>query len=97
MTLVWRGAGILVPLIALATALIIAKSTDMESLKGVGLSGIIAGAALLLIGYFTMPGKVLDPETGEKVSKKKHDFFFIPIIVWGALLVIAGVYLMFFK
>ncbi len=96
MTIVWRGAGILVPVVALATAFIVSRS-ESDAFKGLGLSSLIAGAILLIIGFFTLPGKKTDPATGEVTLKKKHDFFFLPIIGWGILLLLGGVYLSFFK
>lgn len=95
MTLVWRGAGIVVPIIAVATAFIVSRWEE-NSMTGLGQSALIAGIILGLIGVFTLPGKVMHEGTGQMVSKKKHDFFFIPIIAWGVLLIAAGVYLLFF-
>lgn len=95
MTLVWRGAGIVVPVIFIATAFIISRWEE-NSMKGIWQSCLAAGILLAVIGAFTLPGKVMDRGTGQMVSKKKHDFFFLPIIVWGILLTAAGVYMLFF-
>lgn len=96
MTFVWRGAGIVVPVITFLCALLIAKNTE-DTNCGIRSAGLISGAILTMIGIFTLPGKTTLPETGEVVKKKKHDFFFIPIIARGILLLIAGVYFAFIK
>ena len=96
MTLIWRGAGILVPIITLAAAIIISKNVE-DTYKGMGICGLIAGGILLAIGLITLPGKKTDPTTGEVTQKRKHDFFFLPIIVWGVLLLLGGFYLTVIK
>jgi len=96
MTLVWRGAGIVVPIIFLISAFIMSRFEE-NYMQGFGKSGLIAGGVLILIGLLTLPGKVLDEGSGQMVSKKKHDFFFLPIIVWGVLLTGVGAYMTFFQ
>lgn len=56
---------------------------------------LISGILLSLIGLGTWGG---DEETGPdgRVYKKKHDFFWIPILIWGILFLGIGIYLKIF-
>lgn len=97
MTIVWRGVGILVPIAFFASAGIASFWFDdhrFGNLPYVGWSCIGAAIFCLLVGLATLPGKTTDPNTGAVVSKKKHDFFFLPIIVWAIILGGLGAYLL---
>ena len=105
--IIWRGFGILVPVIAFA-ALILGQSlqggdtTENMTLDQVflwrSLPLAIAGVAIWFLGKkFNRKTemKLEDPETKQPVIISKgggHSFFFIPMEFWGLILfVLAGV------
>ena len=95
MTIVWRGAGILVPILFVGSGLLMSIWYDNPTLGNgpyLAWTSMISGILCLLLGLATLPGKTTDEETGQVVSKKKHDFFFLPIIVWAILLLGLGIY-----
>ncbi len=82
MLLIWKGAGLLVPVTAvgmlLLTQLLLGGAYEhgWAKLIGLGLAGVICWFA----------GAHLNKERAE------HTFYFIPMQYWGVVLVVAGVY-----
>lgn len=91
MTIIWRGAGIIVPLAFVGAGALASLWFDDATLGNLSYIGWVClgtAAISLVVGLATFPGKKKDPATGILVSKKKHDFFFLPIIIWA--IVFAG-------
>jgi len=86
--IIWKGLGILVPLIAIVGIVV---GTVLASAFGFAEMGLGLGLALAAIGNWFLwkkvnsrPGKVLvDPQTGQEVMlKPSHSLFFIPAGFW---------------
>lgn len=96
--LVWRGAGIIVPILVFICAMCytwISGDPDgtLGNVNTWRWATVISGPLLLLIGLgLFMPD---EDAQGNKV-RKKHDFFWIPVFVWGIILCVACVYFWFF-
>lgn len=103
--LIWRGWGILAVVIGfgalLATQFIVdavagrgTYSENSEQFAGPAVA--LAGLLVFFLGrWLNDPsrGRVLvDKETGQEiVDKPRNDLFFIPMEIWGALLVVLGI------
>lgn len=96
MTFIWRGIGILVPIVFFAIAAVASIWIEDRTLGNsayVGWTSLGAAVILLIIGLTTLPGTTTDTNTGALVPKKKHDFFFVPIIVWALIFGGVSVYM----
>lgn len=97
--IIWRGLGILVPIIAGLVFVGVLKLVD--SLIGTGdyskwnywpkaLAALLAGAAIWFLGRYlnTRPGKVvIDKSTGQEMElRSKNDLFFVPFEYWGIII-----------
>ena len=99
MPLIWRGMGIIVPIIFFVTGLLYSLiSGDPDKRLGntdmIAWTSMISGILLTLIGFGALGMTNKDAQGNEK--RASHDFFFIPIIVWGVLLGILSIYMFFF-
>jgi hypothetical protein len=99
MPLIWRGFGIAVPIIVFITGWLvglISGETDMRigNANFMGWTTLFSGIVVLLLGLGTWNSEGTD-ENGNKV-KKKHDFFYVPIAIWGAILIALSIYLLAF-
>ncbi|MBK9452211.1 MAG: hypothetical protein IPN95_22875 [Bacteroidetes bacterium] len=97
--LIWRGMGIAVPIIFFLTGLIVKwVSGDPDTRIGnpnfIGWTSLFSGIVILLLGLALLGSS--EDENGNKV-KKKHDFFWIPVFVWGLLLGVLSIYLLVIK
>jgi len=94
--MIWSGLGILVPVIA---AICIFAADSLGWPKSIFL--FIGAIAVTAIGLYLnrLPGRtVIDKATGKEiVLKKKHTFFFVPVVYWGAVLAAFAVYYLFAK
>ncbi len=100
MPLIWRGMGIIVPIIFLVTGFLYSWiSGDPDKRLGnpdmLAWTSMISGILLTLIGLAAL-GMSSEDEQGNK-KRAKHDFFFIPIVAWGGLLIVWCIYLFFFS
>lgn len=100
MPLIWRGMGIIVPIIFFITAWIVSYwydsgETTLGNSSYIGWTSLFAGIAVLLIGLVLMAGGS-DEEGEEPGPKKKHDFFYLPVFVWGLLLGGLSLYMLVF-
>lgn len=94
MTIVWRGIGIVVPILTFTIAWILSywyEDTTMGNTSYSGLILILTGSILIPIGIFTWKGKEVK-DVGQHYIKK-HDFFFIPLLIWGIIFLGLGIYL----
>lgn len=100
MVFVWRGMGIVVPIMFLLVGWIVTfwfdgmqtKFGNPDYMQWVLLySGII----LTLIGLGTWKGEIVE-DVGVPAYRKKHDFFWIPILIWGLFFLGLSIYLFFF-
>lgn len=86
MLFVWRGIGIIVPIIVLINGFIVRMFIEDDRIgnpKFMGWTLFYSAIVCLLIGI-TILGT--NKEAAEKNQpKKKHDFFFIPIIFWALI------------
>jgi hypothetical protein len=97
--LVWRGMGIAVPIIVFLTGLLVSWiSGDPDTRIGnpsfMGWTSLFSGIVILLLGLALLGSS--EDENGNKV-KKKHDFFWIPVFVWGIALALLSIYLLVFQ
>ncbi|MDG1475815.1 MAG: hypothetical protein P8Q14_01580 [Vicingaceae bacterium] len=86
-SIVWRGAGILVPILFFASGFIMSYWYDDVTLGNTAYlkwTLLWPGILLTLIGLFVLPISK-DPETGKTKYVGNHDLFWIPMIVWGVL------------
>ena len=84
--------GILVPIVFFAVAYIVSLFVTGRTIFGnatlMKWACLISGLLLLLIGYATMPKRDNNGVKRTLFSVINHDtFFFIPVIVWGIILV----------
>lgn len=103
--IVWNGLGFLVPLIALVCIFIMNQIVGNATFNGFGwpksVALFISAVLVTLLGlYFRkQPGKVMiDKATGQEVvMKSNHSLFFIPVVYWGAIYAVIGIYYLFAK
>lgn len=97
--IVWRGAGIVVPIITILVGWILSfwyEDTRLLDSEHFGWTLFISGILLALIGLGLSTSEV-DGETGEKLPKGKHDFFYIPVVFWGIAFFGFGIYNLWIK
>ena len=97
MPLIWRGLGIAVPIIFFITGWIVSfwfgeGETTLGNSSFIGWTAMYSGIVILLLGLAMLGAG--GGEDGE--PKKKHDFFYLPIFVWGLLLGALSLYLLVF-
>lgn len=95
MVFIWRGAGIIVPIIVLIAGWIVSywfEDTRLGNNVYLGWTFFWASIPLLLLGLAFLGMNATDPETGEKPQKSHHDFFFIPVWIWAVALLGFGIY-----
>lgn len=101
---IWRGWGLLVPVVLFA-AFVLAqlgadaafgegyyKANDWPKYTALGTSSVL----IALLGYLfniRWRGVVEDPETGETRTAPAHSLFFVPIEYWSVIIPIAGFWL----
>tara|TARA_B100000809_G_C15136176_1_gene530698 strand:+ start:4106 stop:5071 length:966 start_codon:yes stop_codon:yes gene_type:complete len=86
-SIVWRGAGILVPILFFVSGFITSYWYDDVTLGNTEyMKWTLLGPGILLtiIGLFLLPVSK-DPETGKWKYAGNHDLFWIPMVVWGVL------------
>lgn len=108
MILIWRGFGFMVPflfIVGLITGDFVVKAAFGEGRTyelagipvGLGLAAALVFVLAVLLERTTHSRTVVDKETGaELILRAKHDFFFLPMKFWSCMLVLAGVYCIFF-
>jgi hypothetical protein len=89
MPLIWRGMGIIVPIIFLVTGFLYSWiSGDPDKTLGnttmLSWTSLIAGILLTVLGLGAHNMTTQDSEGNTKRSK--HDFFYIPVFIWGLIL-----------
>lgn len=86
MVFIWRGSGITVPIFLLISGWITGywfEDTRLGNYPFIGWTLLWAGIILTFQGAAVWGGGKPDPETGEIHIKKGHDFFWIPVLLWG--------------
>jgi len=94
MLFIWRGMGIIVPIIFLITGWIVSYWFDDTRLGNtifLGWTAFYTGIIVTVLGLGANTTDI-DGETGKVLPKAKHDFFFIPILLWGLFLLGLGIY-----
>jgi hypothetical protein len=92
MLFVWRGIGIVVPIIFFICGWIVSYFYDDTRLGNpsfIGWTCFYTGIVLLF------PGLINLAPADEGEVKRKHDFFFIPVIIWAVLLLIGSAVILF--
>ena len=97
MVFIWRGAGIAVPIITFICGWIVSYSFDDTRLGNLDFTGwifiwsgiinTVLGILLLLAGA----GQAAE-EREEGQRKAKHDFFWLPVWIWGIAFIGLGIY-----
>lgn len=98
MIFLWRGFGIIVPILFFICAWIVSfwfEDTKLGNPIFIGWACFYTGIILSIIGLGTLKGTEEEQEDGS-VKVKKHDFFFLPLLVWGLGLVALCIYLLLF-
>lgn len=104
MVFFWRGWGIIVPVVFFIAIWLVGYNYDDETIGDSIESGRIAwsffwgGIANLSLGIiFSLTMHEVDQskaEPGEVLpDRRRHDFFWIPVWVWGILMTVLGIYL----
>jgi hypothetical protein len=91
--------GIVVPIVFFVTGWIVSfwfKDTTLGNPDFIGWTSMYSAIVLALAGLAALGMSDTEDEAGNKV-KKKHDFFFIPIIVWALVLGGLSLYLLVFS
>lgn len=86
-SIVWRGAGILVPILFILSGFITSywyEDVTLGNTEYMKWTLLWPGILLTLIGLFLLPIGT-DEETGKKKYVGNHDLFWIPMVVWGIL------------
>ena len=97
MVIIWRGAGILIPIILGICRWICSYSFEDTRLGNpdyMGWSMIWAGIPILIIGGLLAASNLPDSENPDEVVEKTYnDLFWIPMWIWGAFFIGFGIYL----
>lgn len=96
MIILWSGFGFLPALFLIGFALCFNTNTHTGMAYAFFLAGLASGA---LGWYFhTRPGRtVIDKQTGrEMVFRRRHTLFFIPMVYWGPIFIVVGLYFLLF-
>lgn len=96
MPLIWRGLGIVVPIVFFVTGWIVSYwfgegEATLGNSSYIGWTALYSGIVILLLGLIALAS---GGEEGE--PKKKHDFFYLPVFVWGLLLGALSLYMLVF-
>lgn len=92
MLFVWRGFGIIVPIIFFICGWIVSYFYDDTRLGNPSFMGwtcFYTGIVLLFPGLLNLA----PPEEGQ--ARRKHDFFFIPVIIWALIFLIGSAVILF--
>ena len=95
MVFVWRGSGITVPIFLFISGWIVSywiEDTTLGNSLFIGWTMLWAGIILTLQGVAVWGGGKPDPDTGEILTKKGHDFFWIPVVFWGLGFLAMGIW-----
>lgn len=108
--IVWRGWGILAPLILVGITMLVTSLADSltaslnyaDHHRWIYTIGALLGAAacwFIGIKLNRRPGRiVIDEKTGARIElRKTHSCFFIPFEAWAAIGVIASIVTLFIK
>lgn len=96
--IIWRGLGFIVPVLSFLTAWILSywfEDTRLGNWAYTSLILLITGPILILVGIPFFKGKEKQ-DVGQPAYIQRHDFFWIPISIWGIILLGLGIYLKFF-
>ncbi|MCD6068141.1 MAG: hypothetical protein K0S33_2967 [Bacteroidetes bacterium] len=89
MLFVWRGIGIAVPIVFFLIGWIVSywfKDTTLGNGTYIGWVCLYSAIVCLLLGAAALGmGKSETNENGTSAPKKKHDFFFVPVIFWAGI------------
>jgi len=97
--MIWRGAGIAVPIIFFICGWIVSywfEDTRLGNPDFMGWTSFYAGIVTLLAGVVIL-GMGSEPkklEPGEVPVRVRHDFFWIPVLIWGVILLGLSIYLL---
>ena len=86
--LIWRGAGIIIPIFIVISAWLTGYSFEDVSIGNASFMSwmlLWPGILITLIGLGFWPLQK-NPETGKLTYVGNHDLFWIPMIVWGVLI-----------
>jgi len=102
--IIWRGWGIIAPLILILVMVILIPLSDFIGINediAIGISLLISGLLIYLVGKQMNQGEnrtLQDSQTREEVifsTKNQHTLFFIPIQYWGIILCVISFFFTF--
>ena len=99
MVIIWKGLGIIVPILLVGIGYLVSLFYEDKTLGNMNLLGwslFSSSIVFILIGYFiARPSEEERNETGKKLTLWRHTFFFLPILFWGIIFLILSIYLLF--
>lgn len=100
MILIYRGLGVLVPIIIFLTGLVVSiwiKDTRIGNPVFIGWTSFYSAILCLLLGLVTFkPDEETDANGNRRPGKRAH-FFYIPIVFWGPILGALSAYLLLWQ
>lgn len=103
MVFVWHGAGIIVPIALLISGWLVSYSfedTRLGNTLYMGWTMFWPGLVFFILGGLVVlggKGEAHAGQEGETESPGKHDFFFIPVWIWGGIFTALAVYFIWVK
>jgi hypothetical protein len=98
MVIVWKGIGIIVPILLVAIGYIVSLFYEDKTLGNTNLLGwafFYSSIIFILVGLaVALPSEEEKSKTGKKLSLWRHTFFFLPILFWGLIFLILCIYLL---
>jgi hypothetical protein len=98
MVIVWKGIGIIVPILLVAIGYIVSLFYEDKTLGNTNLLGwafFYSSIIFILVGLaVALPSEEEKSKTGKKLTLWRHTFFFLPILFWGLIFLILCIYLL---
>jgi hypothetical protein len=98
MIFIWRGIGIIVPILLVAIGYIVSLFYEDKTLGNTNLLGwafFYSSIIFILVGLaLSLPSEEEKNKTGKKLNLWKHSFFYIPVLFWGMIFLILCIYLL---
>ncbi len=99
MVFIWRGIGIVVPIIIFIVGWFVSlffEDTRLGNGSFMGWVFFYSAIVFLIIGLLMLKIKKQKKTEGtESWTLRKHDFFFIPILFWAPILLVLSLFLIF--
>ncbi len=98
MIFIWRGIGLIVPILLVVIGYIVSLFYEDKTLGNTNLLGwafFYSSIIFILVGLaIVLPSEDEKSKTGKKLNLWKHSFFYIPVLFWGMIFLILCIYLL---